>query len=191
MRRWAACAAACAFVLILVGGLKHKPNRALAPEGIAGVARVADGDTFAIGKAKIRLAGVDAPEIAQECHTGGKPYRCGQSAALALDELVRSRTVHCQPVGQDRYPRVLARCHVEDVDVNGWMVEQGWAVAYRRFSDEYAAQENRARAARRGIWAGTFENPEEFRQRRLSRLLRGGQRARDLPATPASTTAEP
>jgi endonuclease YncB( thermonuclease family) len=147
---------------------------------------------MAIGKARIRLAGVDAPEIGQECQAEGKPYRCGQSAAMALDQLIRSRTVHCRPAGQDRYRRVLARCLVDDVDVNGWMVEQGWALAYRRFSDEYAAQENRARAARRGIWAGTFENPEDFQRGRLARVIsRIEKRPHELPATPASATVGP
>jgi endonuclease YncB( thermonuclease family) len=178
-------------VLALVVGLKHKRNSAsLSTEDIAGIARVADGDTLTIGKTKIRLAGIDAPEIDQECQAEGQAYRCGKRAAIALDELLRSRTghtVHCRRAGQDRYQRVLARCLVDDVDVNGWMVEQGWAVSYRRFSDEYVGQENRAREARRGIWAGQFENPEDFRHGRLARVPgRSAQRSGGLiPATAA------
>lgn len=52
---------------------------------------------------------------------------------------------------------------VGGTEVNAWLVEQGFAVAYRRYSDAYAAHEARARTARRGLWAGTFEEPEAWR----------------------------
>lgn len=102
--------------------------------------------------------------MGQSCtNRAGSPWRCGQRAALALDDMLGARTVRCDRRGEDRYGRVLASCRVGDTDVNAWLVEQGWAVAYRRYSVEYVPQEDRARAAGRGIWAGPFDEPEAWR----------------------------
>ena len=77
---------------------------------IVGRADVVDGDTIDIGKVRIRLDGVDAPESWQTCHdAGGKLYRCGARAAEALDALLAaSRPTRCRQVDTDRYGRVVA-----------------------------------------------------------------------------------
>ncbi len=49
-------------------------------------------------------------------------------------------------------------------DLGSWMVAQGWAVAYYLFSYEYSRAEHRAESARRGIWAGEFVKPWEWRR---------------------------
>jgi len=59
----------------------------------------------------------------------------------------------------DRYDRVVSQCFVGHVDVNEWLVAQGLALAYRRYSRAYVGAEDEARAAGRGVWAGTFEPP--------------------------------
>ncbi len=68
---------------------------------LVGRASVVDGDTIEISGTRIRLHGIDAPEKAQTCKdAGGKDYRCGQRAALALDEyLAQERPTRCEPKG--------------------------------------------------------------------------------------------
>ncbi len=70
----------------------------------------------------------------------------------------------CEDLGRDRYKRIIARCTVAGEDLEKWMVANGWALAYRRYSLDYVDEEADARAARRGIWAGEFVKPWEWRR---------------------------
>lgn len=139
------------------------PNQASA-QTIAGQASVIDGDTIEIHGTRIRLFGIDAPEGGQTCSAQGKSYRCGQQAALALSDKIGSKTVECRPKDRDRYGRVVAVCRVGGEDVNGWMVAQGWALAYRHYSLDYVSQEQRAESARAGMWQGRFQPPWDWRR---------------------------
>ena len=65
---------------------------------------------------------------------------------------------------RDRYGRSVAVCRVAGADLNAWMVEQGWAVAYRKYSTDYVSQETAAKAARRGLWRGEFVQPSRWRR---------------------------
>jgi endonuclease YncB( thermonuclease family) len=133
---------------------------------IAGVASVIDADTIEIHGERIRLHGIDAPESSQTClDLAGREWRCGQAAALALQDLIGRRTVTCDERDVDRYARIVGRCLVGEVDINEWLVAQGLALAYRRYSLDYVAAEDEARAAGRGMWAGTFDPPWEWRRR--------------------------
>jgi endonuclease YncB( thermonuclease family) len=134
---------------------------------IVGRARVIDGDTIEIAGTRIRLEGIDAPESDQTCtDTGNRAWRCGRAATRVLVELIAGRPLKCETSGFDRYRRVLAACALPDVsDVNAWMVQQGWALAY--YSDVYRPLEAEAQAARRGIWAGSFIPPWDWRHRHL------------------------
>lgn len=131
---------------------------------IVGHATVIDGDTLEIRNTRIRLHGVDAPESSQACEDPAhKSYRCGQRAALELADWLQQRTVHCGVVTKDRYERSVARCTVGDSDIGAWLVRSGRAMAYRKYSTVYVGEEDAARKARRGIWAGTFQPPWEYR----------------------------
>ncbi len=143
---------------------------------IAGVATVEDGDSLAIRGQKIRLHGVDAPEGRQLCTRDGKPWRCGQAAANALAEHLRGRPVTCRVRARDRYERLVSDCTVGAESVNAWLVREGWAQAYRRYSPAYVDEEEAARAARRGIWSAEFTPPWEWREQ---------QRAETPAAAPA------
>ena len=87
------------------------------------------------------------------------------SGARPAGRLIGRRTVTCDERDVDRYDRVVSQCFVGDVDVNEWLVAQGLALAYRRYSLAYVAAEDEARDAGRGMWAGTFELPWEWRRR--------------------------
>ena len=131
---------------------------------ITGKARVIDGDTLEIDGQRIRLHGIDAPETRQLCYLDGKRWQCGKDAANILSDWINHRTVTCQERDRDRYGRIVAVCYVGDEDLNAWMVLQGLAVAYRRYSLDYVDQETDAQLARRGIWTSRFVLPWEWRR---------------------------
>lgn len=134
------------------------------PEPLSGVPSVIDGDTLDLHGQRIRLHGIDAPESRQLCQQSGRSVRCGQAAALALDSLIRHRPVACEQKDKDRYGRIVAVCRVGATDLNGWMVQQGHALAYRAYSGDYVGQEAEARGAQRGVWSGTFDYPWDWRR---------------------------
>jgi endonuclease YncB( thermonuclease family) len=148
-----------------VAGLFAGSSSGQAP--IVGPAAVTDGDTIVIRGERIRIEGIDAPESGQPCtRADGTAWRCGQVAALELADKVGLATVRCEPHGHDRYGRALATCSLGGEDLGRWLVYQGLAVAYRRFSSAYVEVEDEARRAKRGIWAGTFTLPEDWRAAR-------------------------
>ncbi len=137
-----------------------------ASTAVAGTAHVADGDTLRVGAVRVRLSGVDAPELSQRCGPGGRKVACGSMAAEWLRRRVEGRTITCEIVDTDRYGRAVAVCRLREEDVGAALVDAGWATAYRRYSLAYVGQEDRARAARRGIWALGFEPPADYRRER-------------------------
>lgn len=135
---------------------------------IIGRASVIDGDTLEVRGERIRLGGIDAPESRQTCmDQAGAPYPCGRRAADALDEFAGGQgQVTCVVSTKDRYGRFIAECFKGRVNINALMVTAGWAIPYRRYGGErYATHEASAKAARRGVWQGSFTEPEAFRRR--------------------------
>lgn len=137
---------------------------AAAQSPIVGVVSVIDGDTLEIHGQRIRLHGIDAPESGQFCEKDGKQYRCGQQAALALADKIGRATVRCEHRVIDRYKRIVAVCSLGNVDINAWMVRQGWAIAYRQYSRDYVDDESAAEAEKAGIWVGRFIEPSKWRR---------------------------
>ena len=137
---------------------------------IVGQAWIVDGDSLRMGGRSIRLDGIDAPEWDQTClDANGRTWRCGRAASRALRERIHGQTVSCQPRAIDRYGRTIAVCTLADgSDVNAWMVRQGWAIA-SGFSGIYASEEAEAKAAKRGIWDGTFISPASWRRQKSDR----------------------
>lgn len=132
------------------------------PTALSGMAIVHDGDTVTIGGERVRLKGIDAPEFDQTCRRGGAEYRCGAAARDALRRLVSGGGVSCEGWRRDRYGRLLTVCRRGGDDLNARLVAEGWAVAY----GAYEAQQHAARAARRGLWAGDFARPADWRAER-------------------------
>ena len=144
---------------------------------VTGTPRVVDGDTLRFPEFgdKVRLLGIDAPETGQSCRTAaGDGYPCGLQAAEALKRRIDSGPVRCEGQGRGRYGRLIAVCFAAGgTDLNGWMVAQGQALAYRRYSKRYVTQERAARNAGRGIWRGRFVKPWRWRHgERLPRQRR-------------------
>lgn len=144
-------------VLLATPGTIHIAS---AEERLLGVASVIDGDTIEIRGQRIRLHGIDAPESSQLCtRPDGQRWRCGQRASFALADHIGRSNVSCRRRGKDRYGRIIAVCFKGTEDLNRWMVATGWAVAYRRYSQDYVGSEQQAQRARNNIWSGQFEMP--------------------------------
>ena len=131
---------------------------------VAGPVLVIDGDTLDVAGTRVRLHGIDAPETRQGCwNASGEVWACGIQATHALAAEVGDAEVICVGERHDRYRRVIARCFLDGSDINRWMVANGWAVAYRRYSIDYVSDKDRAHADHFGIWAGTFMMPWDWR----------------------------
>lgn len=85
-------------------------------------------------------------------------------AALALANQISEANISCEPRDTERYGRTVAVCRRGEQDLNGWMVSQGYATAYQRYSRDYVGDETTARALRRRLWAGTFDPPSDWRR---------------------------
>lgn len=127
---------------------------------ITGLAVISDGDTVRINSHKIRLIDIDAPELYQLCTIDNRSYKCGEQSKQYLDKLINGRPITCTWEKEDQYDRLLGRCSIDGTDLNQKMVEDGWAVSYYGYLNE----ENQAREHSRGIWAGSFERPREWRR---------------------------
>ncbi len=144
----------------------HEPG----PFSLSGqveVTRVTDGDSLRSGKLKIRLFGIDAPEIKQQCKTDdGSSWACGIAARDAMRELAGSAPqLNCHLRDVDRYGRLVMQCFANDRDIAAALVDKGLALAYRNYSTAYVKNEASAEAAGRGMWQGDFNPPWEWRQK--------------------------
>ncbi|MCB1379757.1 MAG: thermonuclease family protein [Alphaproteobacteria bacterium] len=143
-----------------------------APE--TGAFTAIDGDSLRKDGQEYRLNGIDAPELNQICRdASGRDYPCGREAREALRKLVGGHGLDCMIMDTDHYGRAVAVCRANGHDINGEMVKQGWAIAYRRHSLSYVGEEDDARRARRGLWQGQFEDPEDWRTSHRHDINRG------------------
>lgn len=130
------------------------------PPRFSGDARASDGDSLWVGRDRVRLLGLDAPELDQVCWRGdGAEWPCGGAARSRLAEMLARGDVVCAPEGQDRYGRTLASCAVVGSDLGAELVRAGLAIS----TGGYGAEEAAARTARRGLWSGRFVDPKEWR----------------------------
>lgn len=141
------------FVLIL-------PTLSFAADRIAGPVDVIDADTWDVGGVRVRLFGIDAPELDQTCgDAGGGNWSCGAWATHQVRQLFQGKTVSCTPLDRDRYGRIVARCKQGRHDVAERIVRRGLAFAYRKYSDDYWAFEQAAQIRRTGLHAARVQAP--------------------------------
>ena len=143
-------------------------------KNISGKAEVIDGDTIKINKKKIRLFGIDAPEKKQICkklHISffifnfQEDYKCGEKSALALLKKLKNKKVECiLEEKKDIYKRNIGTCYVKNQDINKWLVKNGYAIAYKKYSKKYVLDEKYAKENKLGIWVGNFVEPEKWRR---------------------------
>lgn len=147
--------------LVAGGVLAYALNMRAPRPQITGHARIIDGDSLMVAGTEVRLWGIDAPELFQRCMRDGREVQCGREAARALIAMVAGQQVTCNRRDMDRFGRTVATCRVEAVDLAQAMVSAGHAVSF----GGYYAEEAQARAGRRGLWAGEFMRPREWRDR--------------------------
>ena len=133
-------------------------------EEITGNPHIIDGDSIRIADVKIRLHGIDAPEGKQMCKVEGEDWACGKAAAETLSFLSIGTPFRCTWTKRDRYDRALATCYRKGTNINSMMVGVGMALAYRHYGDTYVAQEDEAKAAKRGLWRAQFIPPWDWRR---------------------------
>jgi endonuclease YncB( thermonuclease family) len=152
---------AALLIAAAIGGVLASRDVPITEAGSKLYPKVIDGDSLAIGRERVRLAGIDAPELYQHCYdTNRASYPCGARAKVYLRNLIKGKPVTCQPFNPDRYGRSIAVCSVGGKDIGAELVRAGWATD----SDgHYLLAEFEARQAKRGIWAGEFQDPAEWR----------------------------
>ena len=145
-------------------------------EEVSGIPKIVDGDTILINNYKFRLEGIDAPEMRQKCKkeslkisfiigfTFYKDYNCGKVSKEKLKSKIRGSEIKCIFTTKDRYKRYIATCYKEKTNLNQWMVRNGYAIAYRRYSKKYVPDEDFAKENKLGLWQGKFINPEKWRK---------------------------
>ena len=141
---------------------------------ISGFAKVVDGDTIKINSKKIRLYGIDAPEKKQKCKktyltisfmSFTKDYMCGEVSTQKLIKKINKHKLNCNIIDVDRYKRLIGECFKRNINLNSWMVSNGYAVAYRKYSKKYVSDEINAKNNKLGIWQGKFEMPWDYRRK--------------------------
>ena len=145
-------------------------------EEITGIPKVVDGDTIYINNYKFRLEGIDAPEMRQQCKkeffkisfliglTFYKDYSCGRISKEKLKTKINTSEIKCISSSKDRYKRYIATCFKGNTNLNQWMVRNGFAIAYRRYSKKYVPDEVFAKENKLGLWQGKFMEPEKWRK---------------------------
>ncbi len=153
--------------------LTYNDVKSQEPKIISGIANVIDGDTIRIEKNKIRLFGIDAPEKKQKCQkpwlsisflTFNNDYECGVISTNKLKSKIDNKFLICKSNNIDRYKRFIAECYKDKTNISRWMVLNGYAVAYRKYSKKFVSEENLAKKDKLGLWAGTFEMPWNWRK---------------------------
>ena len=141
---------------------------------ISGFAKVVDGDTIKINSKKIRLYGIDAPEKKQKCKktyltisfmSFTKDYMCGEVSTQKLIKKINKQKLNCNILDVDKYKRLIGECFKRNINLNSWMVSNGYAVAYRKYSKKYVSDEINAKNNKLGIWQGKFEMPWDYRRK--------------------------
>ena len=140
---------------------------------VTGYSKVTDGDTLKIDTFKIRLHGIDAPEKKQLCKraylkimmfTFYEDYSCGQKSTDALIKKINNQKVTCKISNVDYFKRLIGECYQGKTNLNSWLVSNGYAVAFRKYSKKYVSEENLAKREKKGMWQGKFEMPWDYRK---------------------------
>ena len=125
---------------------------------------VTDGDTIRIGDERIRFSGIDAPEIKQTCIYQETEFKCGEFSKNLLIEKISNQEVSCIRENTDQYGRTLAECFVGKESLSSYLVREGYAFAYRKYSNKFIPDEEYAQSKGNGMWSMDFMFPWDFRK---------------------------
>ena len=125
---------------------------------------VVDGDTIKLGDVKIRFSGIDAPEIDQTCIASEGKVACGKISKDILITKVTNNKISCTDEGKDFYGRVLGECFVNGESLSSYLVREGFAFAYRKYSNKYIEDEEYAKFNKLGMWSMEFQYPWDYRK---------------------------
>lgn len=159
--------------ILLIALLLTLPRLAYAAD-VTGIAKIRDADHVMIGSTRIRLGGVDAPGVDQLClNAEGERWTCGASARDALTKHTAGKPWTCKIRRTDKFGQSVARCMVDGEDIQKWLVANGWALAFLKFSRDFEAEEAAAKSAKAGLWAGAFFAPWDWAVRNKNTAVRG------------------
>ncbi len=127
--------------------------------------KIIDGDTIHLNNEKIRFTGIDTPELKQTCKKNSKIIYCGIEARQLLIDKIGKDKVICVREGKDRYKRTLAECFVNDLSLSRYLVREGYAFAYRKYSKKFINDEDFAKKNNMGMWSMNFEYPWDWRKK--------------------------
>ena len=127
--------------------------------------KVIDGDTIHLNGQKIRFSGIDSPEINQICNKNDEVIKCGILAKELLISMIGNNKVKCVNEDVDRYKRILAECFVNNQSLSKFLVREGFAFAYRKYSTKFIEDEDFAKKNKKGMWSMTFEYPWDYRRK--------------------------
>ena len=127
--------------------------------------KIIDGDTIHLNGKKIRFSGIDTPEIRQTCTKNNEIVKCGIQARELLVKIISNNNVKCIEEGKDQYKRILAECFVNDLSLSSYLVKNGYAFAYRKYSQKFVIDEDFARLNKLGMWSMNFEYPWDWRKK--------------------------
>ena len=127
--------------------------------------KITDGDTIRINGEKIRFSGIDTPELRQTCLKQGIKAPCGITAKQILIDKIADNKIVCIREGKDQYKRTLAECFVKDFSLSSFLVREGYAFAYRKYSKKFVNDEDYARKNNLGMWSMRFEYPWDWRKK--------------------------
>tara|TARA_B100000678_G_scaffold175139_1_gene146033 strand:+ start:469 stop:1137 length:669 start_codon:yes stop_codon:yes gene_type:complete len=136
---------------------------------VSGHATVVDGDTLEMTGERIRLFGIDAPEVDQTCIRGGIAWNCGEESVSFLAQLIHKNPIECEQRDRDDHGRMVAQCRANGIDLAGRMIDAGMAIALSPSSSLYGEREARAFEYRYGLWSSQFEVPADYRAARSQR----------------------
>ena len=125
---------------------------------------VVDGDTIHLNGDKIRFTGIDTPELKQICIKDNIEKLCGVKAKQMLINKIGNNNVECLSEGTDQYNRTLAECYVNNESLSSYLVRNGYAFAYRKYSKKFIKDEDYARTKKIGMWSMKFEYPWDYRR---------------------------
>jgi len=150
-------------------------NQAKAEKYFFGHVEIIDADTIYNWKKKIRLQGIDAPEKNQVCQKPYfqilifslyKKYNCGENSIRKLKKFLNNQKISCEVEDKlDFYGRYLGTCFKKKQNINAWLVRNGYALAFRKYSSQYVNDELQARNQKLGLWKGKFDKPWDWRKK--------------------------